>query len=154
MRRSTIVAAFLAIGLLASSCGADDDTSSAPSGDSADGSSQTDPGQPGTEAGSAGATAVVTVGETTYEMTSEAGCNILGADTILATFTSGADQASLTAAEGTVLVRMTLDGVDWVDSGGAPQPVLTDGGATWTGQVAEFPNGGATPADATIEMTC
>jgi hypothetical protein len=47
-----------------------------------------------------------------------------------------------------------LDGVDWVDSGGAPDPQVSDGAVTWSGKVATFPNGGASPEDATIEVAC
>ena len=154
MRRSLGLSAIFALVLLAASCGGDDTASPVPTAPSADGSTQTDPGQSGTDAGSSGATAVVTVGDSTYELTSPQGCGNVGGNTILASFADGADTVSLTSADGVVLVRMSLDGVDWVDSGGPPPPVITATGATWTGQVAEFPNGGATPVNATIDLAC
>ena len=151
MRRSAILAGLLVLGLFATSCG-DDDSSPASTVDPSADSTGTDSEGSGPESGSE-ATAVVTLGASTYELTSEQGCSLPGGDAILVNFSNGTDMVSLTSADGTVLVRMTLDGVDWVDSGGPPPPDVTDTGATWAGEMSEF-NGGGPPQNATIDIDC
>ena len=126
--------------------------SAAPAVDPSADSTGTDNEGSGPESGSV-ATAVVTLGASTYELTSEQACSMPGGDAILVNFSNGTDMVSLNSADGTVLVRMTLDGVDWVDSGSPPPPEFTDTGATWAGEMFEF-NGEVPPQNATIDIDC
>lgn len=155
MKLSVTLAGVLAVLLLSMGCSGDDTSSSPPPADTdaADTPTGDDDSDSDDESQSAGgASAQVTLGGSTYEMTETPNCT-LGDGVILASFMSGDDSVSLTSTEGVVLVRMTLDGVDWVDTGSPPEPDVSDSGATWSGVMAEFDSGDGTE-NAEITIIC
>lgn len=119
-------------------------TSSAPAADSAseDGGASTGPG----------ATATVTIGSDVHEVDGDVAC-LTGA-AVSVTFANDSDQITINHANDVILIRMTIDGEDWVDAGSPPAPGVTGGGedaiVTWSGPMS---SNGATEA-VSIEVHC
>ena len=109
-------------------------------------------GRTGSSGSTSKGSATVTLDDSEYEFGDAAGCTIAGGN-VFATFEDGDDMVSLTAADDVVLVRMTIDGVNWVDTGSAPDPDVSGQRVTWTGEMAEL-DGGDSPVDAMIEFAC
>jgi len=133
-----------------SACSGEDTTSSADGSNSADDTPSAGSDSDGSS--SSAGSAVVMLGATTYEMGVTDGCRILDDGSVLAGFTDGDDMVSLNSAGGVVLVRVTVDGAEWVDGGSPAEPDVADGTVSWSGEL--FPFDGGSSETASITMTC
>lgn len=164
MNRISIAAGVLVVLLLGTGCSGDDSSSS----DSGADATEENPASEGDDSGSSGdaepsddaqsstgGSATVTLGGSSYEMTdSMGGCGVADdGTTILASFSNGANTMTLTSADDVILVRMTLDGEEWVDNGDPAPAEISDSGATWSGELSHF-NGDEAPQEGSIVLTC
>ncbi len=145
MRRFSVVAGIIVVGVLAASCGGQEEASTPAGGDEPSGATGI--------AGNEGGSAAVTLGGTTHEFGDNRGCT-LPTGTIIATFENGDDSISMTSSEtdGVVLIRMTLDGVTWSYSG-RDLPDVSGNTVNWSGDVSPQDQGQVKEA-ATVTITC
>lgn len=132
----------LLLALLLIACGSDGSDPGADDGGSSDnGGSQT-------EAPTAGGdgTATVLLDGTTYDFT---GATCVTAGSILLGFEDGEDMGSITSAGDVTLIRLEIDGAQYVDGGSAPPPDETGNGFTWSGQMSELNGGEAVEVEIT-----
>jgi len=145
MRR--VIAAGVCSVFLLAAC-SDDDASS---GDSSGSDNQSsDAGSGGGSAGSGSAT--VTVAGATYEMTEVDNCVVNADGSVNADLGDGSNTVSLMKAASLVSVRVIVDGEEWVDNGSPADPEVSDGTASWSGEL--IPPGEGGTESATIVITC
>lgn len=152
MRRVATIALVASVALLGA-CGSNDDAGSG-SGDaetpSDAGSGSESSGSDGNgSAGGSGGAATVELGGDIYEF-STVTCTLAGVT--LLNFSGGSDNGSISVADPTVLVRLTIAGGEWVDDGSAPAPDRSGDTFTWTGPLSELSSGDQ--AEATITVSC
>ena len=156
--RSRSVGVVAALLLAASACGGggDDAAESTPEVDAVEAADEST-GSDGDSDDSApdapdGAAATVTIGSDIRTIDGDVAC-LTGAMTSF-TFANGSDEISITDTGDLVLVRMTIDGNDWVDAGSAPSPEVTGEGAgavvAWSGEMSS--NG--VSESVSLEVTC
>lgn len=95
--------------------------------------------------------ATVTVDSSEYVLDESRSCTLNGG-ALLSRFEDGNDMVTITSTGSVVLVRMTIEGDDWVDQGSPPEPDVSGKRVRWAGEMSKL-DGGET-ADVTIEFTC
>ena len=137
MRRAFI--ALIAIAILASACG--DDDGGIQEADSA--------GSSDTVAASGSGSATAVVGGDTYEF-STVTCTLAGAT--LLSFSEGANSGSVSVADPVILVRLAVEGQEWVDDGAAQEPDRSGDTFSWSGPMSELST--AEEAEVSITISC
>ncbi len=94
--------------------------------------------------------ATVMLGTETYEFSESSGCRI-DDSLVTVTFEDRGDYAGITVAGDTILVRLRVDGAEWVDTGSPPSPDISGTSLTWSG---ELQNEAAGAAAATFDVSC
>jgi len=104
-----------------------------------------------TDAGG-GVSATVTIGSQIYEFDGDVACLTGGAVSV--TFANGSDQITINHSNDVILIRMTIDGEQWVDAGSPPAPGVAGDGedaiVTWSGPMSS--NGASETVS--IEVRC
>ncbi len=85
-----------------------------------------------------GISATITIGSEVHEVDGAVVC-LTGAS-VSVTLANGTDQITINHANDVILIRMTIDGADWVDAGSPPAPGVTgeggDATVTWSGPMS------------------
>lgn len=150
MKHIAVVVVAVVLGL--TGCGGDDSSSSGEPAEPDDAQTEGGSGESSGGTSNGSASAEVTVGGQSYEFTESDGCDVDG-DNVLVGFSDGMNVLSLTSTGDVVLVRVTVDGTEWVDTGSAEAPTVSGSTAEWSGEMAEFGAGDSRETVA-IEVTC
>lgn len=142
----------LTVGLLVG-CGGD--TAGSPDPGETDVPTETDNGggESGDDADGGSAAAEVVVGDDTF-IFDDGTCYQPEQGTVLADYTaSDGDQLSLQALPEVTLIRMTLDGRAWTDTGSAESPTVSGDSVDWSGEMVRLDEAGVA-FDTTVTLRC
>ena len=133
------------LSLVLAACGSDEpDAGGGDNASNGDAPSSEDGGT----AGGDGGTATVVIDGTTYEFS---GVSCVTGGAILLGFEDGDDMGSITSSDGVNLIRLEIDGVQYVDNGSAPEPTESGGDYSWSGPMSDLDGGEDVQVDITYD---
>jgi hypothetical protein len=154
-----LLCVLVALGLAVAGCGGSESESADGAGveptftSEADETEEADEADDGGAASAGQGSATLEFGGESYEFTTDTGCVVLDSLVSVSMGKYGVENhMSLTRAGDVVLVRVSVDGQDWEQSGEAPEPEVAGSTATWNGDIVA--DGSGATETVTITAMC